>query len=66
MRFDLLMKGGVAVDPDAGYEGPLDIAVRRGRIAAVDPEIPATSAVEVIDASGQFVVPGLIDMHAHL
>jgi len=66
MRFDLLVKGGDVVDPQAGYSGPMDVAVRRGRIAAVEPHIPAAAAGEVIDAAGQFVVPGLIDMHAHL
>ncbi len=66
MRFDLLVKGGEVVDPAAGYTGPMDVAVLRGRIAALDTNIPAESAFKVIDASGQFVVPGLIDMHAHL
>jgi dihydroorotase len=66
MRFDLLIKGGHVVDPVNGHDGPLDVAVRRARIAAVDREIPAESAVEVIDASGLYVTPGLVDMHAHV
>ena len=66
MRFDLLVKGGEVVDPAAGYYGKLDVAVTRGRIAAVDANIPADSAFRVIDATGQYVTPGLIDMHAHV
>jgi dihydroorotase len=66
MRFDLLVKGGQVVDPSAGYGGKLDVAVKRGRIAAVDANIPADSAFRVIDASSQYVTPGLIDMHAHV
>jgi dihydroorotase len=66
MRFDLLIKGGEVIDPAAGLSGRMDIAVNRNRIAAVESEIPADSAYRVIDASGQFVTPGLIDMHAHL
>ena len=66
MRFDLLIKGGEVVDPDGGYNGRLDVAVARGRIAAVDTNIAADSAFEVIDATGACVTPGLIDMHAHL
>jgi len=40
MHFDLLIKGGTVVDPDAGYQGNLDVAVRRNRIAAVERDIP--------------------------
>ena len=36
MRFDLLIRGGEVVDPGGGHEGRLDVAVRGGRIAAVD------------------------------
>lgn len=66
MRFDLLVKGGKVIDPGAGYDGPLDVAVRRNRIAAVEPDIPASSAFRVIDATGFYVTPGLVDMHAHV
>jgi dihydroorotase len=66
MRFDLLIKGGEVLDPEAGYSGKMDVAVKRNRIAAVDRNIPAGSAFKVIDASDQVVTPGLIDMHAHL
>ncbi len=66
MRFDLLVKGGEVVDPAAGFNGRLDVAIRRGRIAAVDREIPAESAFQVLDASNQYVTPGLIDLHTHV
>jgi len=66
MKFDLLIKGGDVVDPDAGYQGVMDVAIKKDRIAAVDVNIPVESAFQVIDASGQYVTAGLIDMHAHL
>jgi dihydroorotase len=66
MQFDLLIKGGEVIDPEAGYSGKMDIAVNSSRIAAIDKSIPATSAIEVIDASDQYVTAGLIDIHAHL
>ena len=66
MRFDLLIKGGEVVDPGAGYRGRLDVAIKRDRIAAVDPDIPAESAFRVVDAGGQFVTPGLVDLHTHV
>ncbi len=66
MHFDLLIKGGEVVDPGGGYNGRLDVAIKRNRIAAVEPNIPAESAFRVIDASGQFVTPGLVDLHTHV
>lgn len=66
MQFDLLIKGGEVVDPAASLSGPLDVAVRRNRIAAVERNIPAESAVRVIDAAGQYVTPGLVDLHTHV
>jgi len=65
MHFDLLIKGGTVVDPDAGYQGNLDVAVRRNRIAAVERDIPPESSANVIDATGQYVTPGLVDLHTH-
>jgi dihydroorotase len=66
MRFDLLIKGGEVVDPGTGQRGPLDVAVTRNRIAAVDRDIPAESSFRVIDATEQYILPGLVDMHAHV
>ena len=45
VRFELLIRGGEVVDPGGGHEGLLDVAIARGRIAAVDRGIPAESAV---------------------
>jgi len=66
MRFDLLIKGGEVVDPGGGRSGRLDVAIKRNRIAAVDPDIPAESAFRVIDAAGRHVTPGLVDLHTHV
>jgi dihydroorotase len=66
MRFDLLIKGGEVVDPGGGREGHLDVAVNHDRIAAVDRAIPAEAAHRVIDADGQYVTPGLVDLHTHV
>jgi dihydroorotase len=66
MRFDLLIRGGEVVDPGGAHEGAFDVAIARGRIAAVDRGIPAESAFDVLDASGQYVTPGLVDLHTHV
>jgi dihydroorotase len=66
VRFDLIIKGGHVVDPSAGLSGLRDVAIIGDRIAAIDEAIPAEAAWRVVDASGQYVTPGLIDLHTHL
>ena len=66
MRFDLLIRGGEVVDPGGGKEGRLDVAIERDRIAAVDKDISPESAFHVVDAGGQIVTPGLVDLHTHV
>ncbi len=66
MRFDVLIRGGEVIDPGGAHEGRLDVAIARDRIAAVDSNIPAESAFRIIDATGQIVTPGLVDLHTHV
>jgi dihydroorotase len=66
MYFDLLIKGGTVLDPSQGLSGPCDVAIHRNRIAALGRDIPTESAASVIDAGGQIVTPGLVDLHTHV
>ena len=66
MTFDMLIRGGEVVDPGGGREGRLDVAIEGDRIAAVDGNIPPESAALVVDADGQIVTPGLVDLHTHV
>ena len=63
-RYDLLITGGRVIDPSVRLDGPRDVAISGGRIAAVEARIVA-DAGDVIDARGKLVVPGLIDIHTH-
>src|SRR5688572_27223072 len=63
--FDVVITGGEVVDPGSGLSGKLDVAISGGKIAEVAAGIDPGSA-EVIDASGQYVTPGLIDLHTHV
>src|ERR1700756_4103900 len=65
-KFDLLIKGGDALDPSQSLRGKRDIGIRYGVIEAVEPEIPTDRAVRVLDATGKLVTPGLVDLHAHV
>src|SRR5262249_44903664 len=60
--YDLLIRGGRVIDPSIGLDAVRDVAVAKGKIAAVDASI-AGDAAETIDAGAQLVVPGPIDIH---
>jgi dihydroorotase len=64
-RYDLLIKGGRVLDPAQGLDGPLDVAIQQGRIAAVARSLAASDAADVLDARGHIVAPGLVDIHVH-
>ena len=63
-----LVKNGRVVDPASGRDGVVDILIKGDRIESVGSRIAVSAAddVELIDASGMLVIPGLIDMHVHL
>ncbi|CAA9587706.1 MAG: Amidohydrolase, partial [uncultured Thermomicrobiales bacterium] len=63
---ELLLRGGHVIDPLHGLDGLLDVAIAGGRIIAVGPDLGGTGAARVLDLSGLYVTPGIIDMHAHV
>jgi dihydroorotase len=63
---DLLIQGGEVLDPGQGLRGRLDIAVSQGKITQIVTHIDPHDAQRVVDVSGKVVVPGLIDLHAHV
>src|SRR5436309_7038737 len=65
-RYDLLLKHGHVIDAKNGISAVRDVAIAGGRIAAVEADIPADRSRRVIDVSGLYVTPGLVDMHVHV
>src|SRR5216110_1391432 len=65
-RYDLLLKGGHVIDPANERDGRIDVAVSGSQIAAVERDIPANQGAKVVDVSGLYVTPGLIDIHYHI
>src|SRR5712691_3072694 len=64
--FDLLLRGGHVICPASQLNGVMDVAIRNGKIAAVQADILPSSAKDVIDVRGRLVLPGMIDTHAHV
>ena len=64
--YDLLVRGGHVIDPANSIDRVADVAVAGGKIARVAPGIDPKSAKKTMDATGLYVTPGLIDLHAHV
>ena len=58
---DLIVRGATLPDGRTG----IDIGVRDGMIAAVEPKLDATATTE-IDATGKLVTPPFVDAHFHM
>ncbi len=63
---NLLIKGGRVIDPSQKLDDTLDVLVDNGVIKEIGTGLKAPAGAETIDATGKYVVPGLIDMHVHL
>lgn len=64
--YDLLIKGGRVVDPSQSLSAERDVAIAGHRIARLAAGIPESDALQVLDARGKIVTPGLIDIHVHV
>jgi len=65
-HYDLLLKGGHVIDPANHLDAVMDVAVSKDKIVAVEKDIPLAQAGKVVNVSGLFVTPGLIDIHYHV
>jgi dihydroorotase len=65
-KFDLVIKGGDVLDPSQNLRGKRDIGIRNAKIAAIEADIPAARAKQVLDVKDKLVTPGLVDIHAHV
>ncbi|MCP4542334.1 MAG: dihydropyrimidinase [Chloroflexi bacterium] len=62
-QFDLLLTGGTVVTGEGMRLA--DVGVQGETITAVEPNLPHEAAHEVIDVTGKYVFPGVIDAHVH-
>jgi imidazolonepropionase-like amidohydrolase len=61
-----LIKNGTLLTVTHGVIKSGDILVQNGKIVAIGPNLTAPAGVTVIDATGKFVTPGIVDAHSHI
>jgi len=64
-RNEVLIKNGTVLTAIHGTLENTDILIRDGKIARIGKNLTAGSGARIIDATGKFVTPGIIDAHSH-
>jgi dihydroorotase len=65
-QYDLLLQGGHVIDAKNNIDAVRDVAIRGGKIALVAQRIDPAQAFKVVNVSGLYVTPGLVDIHVHV
>src|SRR5215472_71869 len=65
-KYDLLLKGGHVIDAKNRISAVRDVAIANGKVAAVAANVNPAEAFRVVNVSGLYVTPGLVDIHAHV
>ena len=65
-QWDILIKGALVFDGQGGLPKTVDVAVSNGQIAALGFELSGSEQTEVLDGTGKWLMPGLLDIHTHL
>jgi dihydropyrimidinase len=60
----VLIRGGTVVNADQSFRA--DVLTQDGKVVAVGADLPAPAGATVVDAGGQYVMPGGIDPHTHM
>ena len=64
--YDIVIKGGQLIDPKNNINELMDIAVKDGKVALIAKNIDEKEGIQVVNAQGLYVIPGLVDIHVHV
>ncbi len=64
--YNIVIKGGHVIDPKNNIDEVMDIAVKEGKIVLMAKNIEEKEGIQVVNARGLYVTPGLIDIHVHV
>lgn len=63
---DLALRGGTVLTVTEGTIENGTVLIQKGKITAVGRDILIPAGIEVIDCSGKYVLPGIVDSHSHI
>lgn len=63
--YSIVIKEGHVIDPKNNIDAVMDVAINDGKVVMVGKNIDAKQAVQVVNAKGLYVIPGIIDIHSH-
>jgi len=63
---DLVLKGGTVLTITQGIVENGTIVIKDGKIAEVGKDIDVPEGIKVMDVSGKYIMPGIIDSHSHI
>jgi dihydroorotase len=64
--YDIVIKGGHVIDPRNNIDELMDIAVKDGKIVMIAKNVEGKDGIQVVNATGMYITPGLIDIHVHV
>lgn len=63
---NLFVKNGIVFVSAREFVPNTSVLIKQGKIAAIGPDLKPEDGMEVLDAAGRYVIPGLIDTHSHI
>jgi dihydroorotase len=63
--YSIVIKNGHVIDPKNNIDAVMDVAIKDGKVVNVGKNIDPKLAVQVVNATGMYVIPGIIDIHSH-
>ena len=66
LPYDLLLTHGHVIDDKNKIDGMRDVGIKDGKIVAVAEHLNVKDALKTVDVTGNYVTPGLIDIHVHV
>ena len=63
---NILVKNGTLLTITDGVKENTDILITNGKISKIGQGLTASAGTKIVDAEGQFVMPGIIDAHSHI
>lgn len=63
---DLVLKGGTVLTITNGVIENGTVIIQKGKITAIGQNIPIPHGIKIIDVTGKYVLPGLVDSHSHI